>query len=214
MSNKVEYVSFDPNIKSSNKSFKNNFLKNSLVFLIFINVFLFFVQLYFKSFTSFMIFDPNNWYFRPWTLISYAFLHADFSHLFFNMYALYLFGSLLELKIGTKNFLKLYFFSIILNAILSSFFYTNSYLGASGVVMTIIGTLIVLWPNLKLYFFFLFPINLWQAGIIWFLIDFVGIFIPSNIGHLGHIFGLFIGLFYGFFLVKSKKKFLKKFIKF
>ncbi len=49
--------------------------------------------------------------YRPWTLISYMFVHAGFGHIFFNMLALYFFGPQVELRLGSRSFLGLYLVS-------------------------------------------------------------------------------------------------------
>src|ERR1700690_2832879 len=51
--------------------------------------------------------------FYPWQLLTYSFLHASVLHLFFNMFALYMFGGELERLLGPKRFLNLYVASII-----------------------------------------------------------------------------------------------------
>lgn len=147
---------------------------------------------------------------RPWIMITYMFLHGSFSHLFYNMYGLLIFGPLLEQKVGPKRFLFVYFFSGIAAALLSSFFYKYS-LGASGALMGVIGTLIILMPNLGLLLFFFIPMPLWIAGIIWFFIDLFGVFFPSGVGNIAHIVGLACGLAYGLYLKKQKREFTKKF---
>ncbi|MBI5219256.1 MAG: rhomboid family intramembrane serine protease [Bacteroidia bacterium] len=48
-------------------------------------------------------------YFKPYQYITYMFMHADFFHIFFNMYALWMFGKVLEIEWGTKRFLIYYF---------------------------------------------------------------------------------------------------------
>lgn len=55
--------------------------------------------------------------FEPWQIITYCFLHGGFTHLLFNMFALYMFGSELERLFGAKRFLSLYFASVITAAI-------------------------------------------------------------------------------------------------
>jgi len=52
---------------------------------------------------------PTNGHFEPWQLVTYMFLHADFSHIFFNMFALVSFGSILEREWGAGRFLIFYF---------------------------------------------------------------------------------------------------------
>ncbi|HEX3386518.1 MAG TPA: rhomboid family intramembrane serine protease [Mucilaginibacter sp.] len=47
--------------------------------------------------------------FRPWQLITYMFMHANFMHIFFNMFGLFMFGPILEYSMGSKKFFNLYF---------------------------------------------------------------------------------------------------------
>jgi len=75
--------------------------------------------------------------FAPWQLITYGFLHGGMSHIFFNMFAIYMFGSALEQFFGTRYYVTLYFVSVVVagltqlavNALLGSPYPT---LGASG----------------------------------------------------------------------------------
>lgn len=50
-------------------------------------------------------------YFKPYQIITHMFVHGDFSHLFFNMFALFMFGQVLEYYTGSKRFFILYFVS-------------------------------------------------------------------------------------------------------
>src|SRR5579863_1637506 len=47
--------------------------------------------------------------FRPWQIITYMFMHAGFAHIFFNMFALFMFGPILEYSLGSKKFFNFYF---------------------------------------------------------------------------------------------------------
>lgn len=58
---------------------------------------------------TFSLFFPVSPFFKPWQLVTYMFMHGDFFHLFFNMYTLFIFGSVLERVWGTKKFLLFYF---------------------------------------------------------------------------------------------------------
>lgn len=51
--------------------------------------------------------------FAPWQLVSYGFLHGGVSHIFFNMFAIYMFGSTLEQFLGTRQYVILYFVSVV-----------------------------------------------------------------------------------------------------
>ena len=59
----------------------------------------------------------NGLGFAPWQLVTYSFLHGNMLHLFFNMFALYMFGGELERLFGPKRYLNLYFLSVIAAAI-------------------------------------------------------------------------------------------------
>jgi len=147
---------------------------------------------------------------RPWIILTSMFLHGSFNHIFYNMYGLFLFGTVLEQRIGPKRLLLVYFLSGIFAAILSSLFYERA-LGASGAIMGVIGALIVLMPELRLLFLFIIPMPLWFAGIIYALMDIFGVFFPSGVGNIAHLVGMGFGLLYGLYLRKQKKKFDKKF---
>ena len=57
----------------------------------------------------FALFPVESFFFHWWQPVTYMFLHGGFSHLFFNMFALWMFGRELEMEIGTKRFLIYYF---------------------------------------------------------------------------------------------------------
>lgn len=179
--------------------------------LIALNAIMFILQLALDAkFTNSLILVSSDILARPWMLLTSMFLHAGINHLLFNMYALLIFGQLLEQRIGSKRFILIYLLSGIIAALLSSFFYERA-LGASGAIMGIIGTLIILMPGLGLLLFFVVPMPLWIAGIIYAAIDAFGIFFPSGIGNIAHLVGMGCGLLYGLYLKKQSKKFHKKF---
>jgi membrane associated rhomboid family serine protease len=57
----------------------------------------------------FALFYPTSYFFRWWQPVTHMFMHGGFWHLFFNMYTLYIFGTVLERIWGTKKFLIFYF---------------------------------------------------------------------------------------------------------
>jgi membrane associated rhomboid family serine protease len=146
---------------------------------------------------------------KPWTIFTYAFLHSksDVSHLFYNVFALSLFGSILEKIVGSKRFLLIFFSSIIFSGIGGVLFY-NAIIGASGGIMGIIGVLTILKP--KMIVWVGAPLPLILVSFLWILGDFIGIFYPENIAHISHLLGMFYGLLIGFFIKRRMKKFEKK----
>ena len=91
--------------------------------------------------------------FQVWQIITYSFLHGSFTHLFFNMFALYLFGSELERLFGERRFFQLYFASVIAAALAQLVFsaamggepYTT--VGASGGVFGLLLAFAWCFPN-------------------------------------------------------------------
>lgn len=97
---------------------------------------------------------------RPWTLISYMFLHGGFGHIFFNMLALYFFGTRLENRLGGGPFLGLYFSSGIAGGLLSLLFSpTASVIGASGAVFGVMLGYAWFWPRDQILIWGIFPIE-------------------------------------------------------
>ncbi len=79
--------------------------------LIIINVVVFLASLLNRNFMigTFGLFYPTSPYFHWWQVVTHMFMHGGFLHIFFNMYTLFIFGSVLERIIGSKKFLFFYF---------------------------------------------------------------------------------------------------------
>ena len=78
--------------------------------LIIINLIVFVAYVLNKDFmiSTFALFYPASKSFRWWQIITHMFMHGGFWHIFFNMYTLFIFGSVIERMIGEKKFLILY----------------------------------------------------------------------------------------------------------
>jgi membrane associated rhomboid family serine protease len=102
---------------------------------------------------------------RPWTIVTYMFLHDPngISHLLFNMLGLFVFGPRIEQRIGSADFLKLYFLSGVGGALLS--FLTPEYqiVGASAAVYGVEAAFVMYWPRERLYIWGILPIEAWLA---------------------------------------------------
>lgn len=200
--------------------------KRSLVVnLVLINVAIFFIQMSFKGFNGAFALSSVGVLTNPWQLITHMFMHSGFNHLFFNMYALFIFGPLIEKKIDSKRFIWFYMVTgivaalsfILYDYLTLAFGYSSglgSAVGASGAIMGIIGLVIMLYPNMKVLFFFVIPMSMRTAGIIFALIDLVGVFnVGNGVANIAHLGGLLCGLLYGKYLLMQKKKFNKHFTK-
>jgi membrane associated rhomboid family serine protease len=124
--------------------------------------------------------------------------------LLYNLFALILFGLILENLIGSKKFLILFLGAGILANLIAVNFYSAS-LGASGAIFGIIGCLAVLKPKMMVWAFSL-PMPMVVASVLWAAGDLLNIVVPySNTGSLAHLAGLAVGLIAGFFLRFSRE---------
>lgn len=97
---------------------------------------------------------------RPWTIITYMFLHGGLTHILFNMLALFFFGPKLELELGPKQFLILYFIAGISGAILSLFLSPmTAIIGASGAVYGVLLGFAYFWPRAQIYIWGMIPVE-------------------------------------------------------
>jgi len=192
--------------------------------LILINVIMFFATLINEDVMIrwFALFYPSSPYFHGWQFITHMFMHGGFWHILFNMYTLYVFGSVLERMIGEKKFLIFYFVCGLGAAALHTgveFLQAHSYLaaiadgsqaaaqsyhalkltptvGASGAIYGVLIGYAMLFPDSKLTLIFP-PVTL--SAKVWVLI-FAGIELLTGVtgtiggvAHFAHLGGMLIG---------------------
>jgi len=122
-------------------------------------------------------------------MFSSGFLHADFSHLLFNMLTLFFFAKVVIESIGTVKFLIIYLAALLVGNLLSFYFHKDEYhysaVGASGAVTGILYSAILFYPNMGLYLFFIpIAIPAWIFGLVYLLYSIYGM--KTRIGNLGH----------------------------
>ncbi len=117
-----------------------------------------------------------------------GFLHVDTSHLFVNMLTLYFFANVVINYLGSIGFIIVYLASLILGNLLSYFFHKNDLnytaVGASGAVMGILYSAILLRPNMMLGLFFIIPVPAYVFGIGYLLYTIYGM--KKRLGNIGH----------------------------
>ncbi|MBI2547006.1 MAG: rhomboid family intramembrane serine protease [Candidatus Aenigmarchaeota archaeon] len=160
-----------------------------------------------------LAFTPSLAFVHPWTFITSMFLHADTSHIFFNMFALVMFGLPLEKKIGSKKFLMIFFISGIAGGIgymVTAQDLSIPAIGMSGAIYGIMGTLALLMPGSLVFVGGFAPMPMIVAVFFWGMLEFLGLFSPGVIARGAHLGGLFTGVLYGIYLrikeAKSKPK--------
>ena len=202
------------------KNILNKFSANKII--IFLNVMLFII---FEALLKLNILKINFIAIQPanilqglylWTFLTSMFMHARFFHLFVNMLSLFFVGSLIEKIIGKKRYVKFYLIAGILSGllfVLSAFIFPadmEAYaVGASGALFGLIGLMMFLTPDMKVYMMFIpIPIKIKYAApgmlILLWIISLAGNIPLGNVAHLG---GLLAGLGYGLYLkTKYKRK--------
>jgi membrane associated rhomboid family serine protease len=140
--------------------------------------------------------------FRPWQLVTYAFLHdPDYIwHIIFNMFALYMFGPLLEQFWGARRFLAYYFVCLIAAgaAQLAVGYVTHTgepTIGASGAIFGILLAFAMLFPRAKLLLYFVIPMPAWLFVSGYAVLElFFGVTgREAGIGHFAHLGGMLGG---------------------
>ena len=136
-----------------------------------------------------------------WQLFTYIFLHGGFSHILFNLLALWMFGGELENYWGAKKFLFYFFFcgigAGICTVVLSPYQFVPV-IGASGAIYGILLAFGWLFPNRLIYIYFLFPIPAKYFVIIFGLIELFSSMegTGGGIAHITHLGGLLFGFLY------------------
>lgn len=138
--------------------------------------------------------------FLPWQLVTYAFLHANLPHLFFNMLALLMFGAPLEYTWGTKRFLQFYFVCVVgagitylgWAALISS---SSPVLGASGGVFGLLLAYGMLFPRQQIMPFPGFTIEARTMVIVFGVIELLYIVTGTGggVAHFAHLGGMLFG---------------------
>ncbi len=150
-----------------------------------------------------------------WTFLTSMFMHGSFFHIFVNMLSLFFIGSLVEKILGKKRYLYAYLAMGLfagLFFVFSSLIFTdnlNAYaVGASGALFGLIGLLMLLTPDLRVYVMFIpIPIKLkYAAPGILILLWIISAVADVPIGNTAHLGGLLLGLGYGIYLRKKYKK--------
>jgi membrane associated rhomboid family serine protease len=187
--------------------------ENVSIVLVCVNVLIFVAQQLFPVTTMYLAMNPVLVVFNKyiWQVFTYMFTHGNISHLFFNMLALFLFGSQVERHMGGGEFLCYYLITGLCAGIfsLAVYWFTGSYrvwlLGASGAIFAVQLAYATLFPNAIIYIWGILPLRAPIMVLGFTLIELVSIFtgFQGNIAHGTHLAGFAFGWIY--FLVHFKQ---------
>ncbi|MBR9679340.1 MAG: rhomboid family intramembrane serine protease [Nanoarchaeota archaeon] len=143
---------------------------------------------------------------KPWVLITSLFLHANVIHLAYNLYALFIFGNVLEKNTNQKFTLTIILLGGISGNILFSIISPSNAIGFSGAIYALMGSVTILLPNLKIPLplgFIAVPAKAWFAGPVMALGELLlSITSFDNIAHSAHLGGFALGFIMSWFWKK------------
>ncbi|HPW96951.1 MAG TPA: rhomboid family intramembrane serine protease [Flavobacterium sp.] len=145
--------------------------------------------------------NPDVLVTRPWTLLTYAFFHYGFLHIFFNMMVLNFTSRLFLTFFTQKQYLGLYFLSAIFASIifvLSFYLLGKSSLmvGASAAIMALLVASTTYQPLMEVRLLLIGNVKLWHITAVILILDLMQIQLDNIGGHIAHLSGAFFGFLY------------------
>lgn len=145
--------------------------------------------------------DPNVFIFKPWTFLTYAFLHSSFWHLLFNMMILNFASNLFLTFFTQKQYLGLYVLSAVFSGlvfVLSYYFlnYFASIVGASATIMAILVAVTAYQPLMDVRLLLIGNVKLWHITAVILILDLMQFRLGNMGGHISHLAGAFFGFIF------------------
>ncbi|MBE7639156.1 MULTISPECIES: rhomboid family protein [Salegentibacter] len=150
--------------------------------------------------------EPGEFIFKPWSIITYAFLHGGIWHILSNMLILYFSGIYFLNYFSPKRLLNYFFLGVIMGALVYMLSYNlfpafqsmgRSYLiGASAGVMAVLVGIATYIPNMRVRLLLIGSIKFWYIAAFLVLLDIIQIPMSNAGGHLAHLGGAALGYVY------------------
>ena len=139
--------------------------------------------------------------FEIWQLFTYLFMHGGFSHLFFNMLALWMFGMELENTWGSRKFLTYYLVcgvgAGLCNLLVAPLFTAvGPTIGASGAIYGVLLAFGLMFPDRLIFVYFFVPLKAKYFVILYMVIEFVSVGSTDGVAHFAHLGGAIVGFIY------------------
>lgn len=148
-----------------------------------------------------------SWLYKPWTVLTYMFVHKDFFHILFNMLGLYWFGQIVQDLIGKPKIVPIY----LLGGIVGGIVYMAAYnifpvfqhavplatcIGASAAVMAIVLAAATIAPNYEIGLLFFGSVKIKWIALAYIVLDLINIQHGNAGGHIAHLGGALFGFVY------------------
>ncbi|MCK5134597.1 MAG: rhomboid family intramembrane serine protease [Bacteroidales bacterium] len=152
---------------------------------------------------------------RPWTLVTYMFLHVDFIHILFNLLWLYWFGTVFIQDLGLKKLLSTYLLGGLAGGLLYVIFYnvfpvfdqvkeSSIALGASASVMAVVVAAATYRPEKKMHLVLIGPVRIVYIALAMFIFTSLVDFSVNTGGKIAHIGGAFMGFIFAYYYKRGK----------
>ena len=172
-----------------------------------ISVIIMLLQVFFSSFSASLLSwlalgsNPMSLLYKPWTLLTYSFVHAGVIHLLFNMIVLFFVGKLFSTFFTDKQFLTLYLLGALLGGVLfllgGTFISTGSILvGASAATIAPLVGVAVHAPMMQVRLALIGNVKMWHIATFIIVLDIIQLNTSNVGGHLAHLGGALMGLIY------------------
>lgn len=145
--------------------------------------------------------NPMDLLWKPWSIVSYAFFHSDFFHIFFNLIILNFSSQLFLTFFNQKQLLGLYLLAAVFSGVVFVFsFYLMNIIspivGASGAIMAILVATTTYQPLMNVRLLLVGNVRLWHVTVVILLLDLMQIQSDNSGGHIAHLAGAFFGFIF------------------
>lgn len=145
--------------------------------------------------------DPNAFLFKPWTFLTYAFLHSGFLHLLFNMIVLNFSSNLFLTFFSQKQYLGIYVLSAVFSGVIFvlSYYFLNlsaSIVGASAAIMAILAAVTTYHPLMNVRLLLIGNVKLWHITGVILILDLMQLRLDNTGGHISHLAGAVFGFIF------------------
>lgn len=150
--------------------------------------------------------NPADLLWKPWSIITYAFLHTNFLHLLFNMMVLYFSGRLFMTFFTQKQLFGLYILSAIFAGLIFITGYnliplfiaqgTGKMVGASAAIMAVLVATATYSPYYQIRLLLIGTVKLWHVALVLIALDLIQVSAENQGGHLAHLAGALFGFGY------------------
>ena len=178
--------------------FKKSFLSNGIKQLLVINSIVFILTFFFPQLVPHLAaHTPDSSIFQLYQIITHMFVHGGLTHIFFNMFALVIFGVAVENRISTILLWVSYILCGIGGYVLQMCFSSplDSMVGASGAIFGIMTMFTLFYPNEEFFFIFIpVPVKIKFLYTTYIIIELFSLSNKDGVGHYAHLGGALIGL--------------------